>query len=140
MKKLLNLAFGYAIAAIVCGVFYREYTKYLSFTGRTTLAFAHVHLFVLGMVVFLLLYQFSLQMNFEKSRKFKIFFILYNIGLPFMVIMLLVRGVVQAAGITLGNSGDAAMSGITGIAHIIMTIAFVFMFLTLKEGAAEKSK
>ncbi|MEG1805993.1 MAG: DUF2871 family protein, partial [Clostridia bacterium] len=43
MKKLINVSFIYALAAIVSGVFYREFTKFMSFTGKTTLAFTHLH-------------------------------------------------------------------------------------------------
>ena len=32
MKKYLNIALAYAIAAMVGGVFYREFTKYSGFT------------------------------------------------------------------------------------------------------------
>ena len=35
MKKYINLSFIYAMAAIVCGVFYREFTKFTGFTGKT---------------------------------------------------------------------------------------------------------
>ena len=44
MKKPIWIAFGYAIAAMACGVFYREFTKFFDFTGTTTLAVSHVHL------------------------------------------------------------------------------------------------
>lgn len=44
MKKYINIAFIYGIAAIACGVFYREFTKFNGFTGKTTLAFTHLHL------------------------------------------------------------------------------------------------
>ena len=37
MKKLLNTAFVYALAAMAGGVFYREFTKFNGFTGRTAL-------------------------------------------------------------------------------------------------------
>ena len=37
MKKTVNLAFFYAIMAMVGGVFYREFTKYSGFEGRTAL-------------------------------------------------------------------------------------------------------
>ena len=53
MKKPIWIAFGYAIAAMACGVFYREFTKFFDFTGTTTLAVSHVHLFMLGAVIFL---------------------------------------------------------------------------------------
>ena len=55
MKKLINLSFIYALAAMASGVFYREFTKFLEFTGRTSLAFTHLHLFVLGTIVLLVL-------------------------------------------------------------------------------------
>ncbi|MEG2097890.1 MAG: DUF2871 family protein, partial [Pseudoflavonifractor sp.] len=53
MKKMMNLSFLYAILAMVGGVFYREFTKFNGFSGRSTLGFVHGHLFLLGMVVFL---------------------------------------------------------------------------------------
>ena len=55
MKKYINISFVYAIASIACGVFYREFIKLLSFSGKTTLAYTHLHLFVLGTVMFLLI-------------------------------------------------------------------------------------
>lgn len=54
MKKMLNFALGYAIAAMVGGVFYREFTKFSGFTGVTTLGKVHTHLFLLGMVMFMI--------------------------------------------------------------------------------------
>lgn len=54
MKKYFNIAFIYAIAAIASGVFYREFTKFNAFTGKTTLSITHLHLFVLGTIMFLL--------------------------------------------------------------------------------------
>ncbi len=55
MKRYVNSALLYALLAMVGGVFYREFTKFNGFTGRTALAFVHAHYFLLGMVVFLLL-------------------------------------------------------------------------------------
>ncbi|MEG0155931.1 MAG: DUF2871 domain-containing protein [Lachnospiraceae bacterium] len=132
MKKLINNAFIYAIAAIICGVFYREFTKWMSFTGRTTLAFTHLHLFALGTGVFLILALFSLQTNLLEQRKFRISVILYNIGLPLTVIMLFVRGIFQVWGTPLSKGMDAAISGMAGISHIFLTIAIVFLFLCLR--------
>ena len=45
----------YAILAMIGGVFFREFTKFFSFDGATTLAFVHTHYFALGMIMFLLL-------------------------------------------------------------------------------------
>ena len=54
MKQYCNLALFSAILAMAGGVFYREFTKFQGFTGRTQLAFVHTHYFLLGMVFFLL--------------------------------------------------------------------------------------
>ena len=59
MKKLLNWAFGYAIAGMAGGVFYREFTKFNNFTDRTALGVVHTHLFLLGMIFTLVLLALS---------------------------------------------------------------------------------
>lgn len=133
MKKYVNLSFIYAIAAIACGVFYREFTKIIGFTGKTTLAFTHLHLFVLGTIVFLLIAIFSILTNVAEQKQFKTFFLCYNIGLPFMVVMFFVRGITQALQLELSKGISAAISGVSGIAHIIMTVAIVMLFLSLKK-------
>ena len=55
MKRYINTALLYAVLAMVGGVFYREFTKFSGFTGRTALGVVHTHYFLLGMVFFLLL-------------------------------------------------------------------------------------
>ena len=133
MKKYVNLAFVYAIIAMIGGIFYREFTKFNAFTGETTLAFVHLHLFVLGTVVFLLIAIFSHITDLSKQKTFKYFFRLYNIGLPFMTIMFLVRGITQVLAINLSSSASHAISGISGISHIIVGIAIVLLFISLRK-------
>ena len=41
MKKHVIVAFAYAVAAMACGVFYREFTKFNDFTGVTSLGKVH---------------------------------------------------------------------------------------------------
>ena len=132
MKKLIDTAFGYAAAALTCGVFYREFTKYHAFTGRTTLGFAHVHLLVLGTLLLLLLAAFAFHTDLTAQPQFRRFFVLYQIALPATVVMLLVRGVLQVLGTPLTRGLDAAISGIAGIAHILMTICFVLLYLAMR--------
>lgn len=132
MKKLIDAAFGYAAAALTCGVFYREFTKYHAFTGRTMLGFAHVHLLVLGTLLLLLLAAFALHTDLTAQPQFRRFFVLYQIALPATVVMLLVRGVLQVLGTPLTRGFDAAISGIAGIAHILMTICFVLLYLAMR--------
>ena len=74
MKKFLNLSIVYAVAAMVGGVFYREFTKLMNFTGVTVLGKVHTHLFLLGMVVFLIVALFASRADLTKSKCFRIFF------------------------------------------------------------------
>lgn len=140
MKKLINTAFIYAIAGLSCGVFYREFTKFLAFTGKTTLAFTHLHLLVLGTGVFLILALFSINTNLLEQKKFKTFFIFYNIGLPLMVGMFFVRGIFQVLETTLSPGINAAISGMAGLTHITLATGIVFMFLSLKNAALKNEK
>ena len=140
MKKYMNLAFLYAILAMIGGIFYREFTKFNNFTGETTLAVVHLHLFVLGTIVFLLIAIFSHITDLSKQKTFNYFFKLHNIGLPFMTIMFLVRGITQVLALDLSNSASHAISGIAGLSHIIMGIAIILLFIALRKSSPMKEK
>ncbi|WP_312643849.1 DUF2871 domain-containing protein [Hydrogenoanaerobacterium sp.] len=133
MKKMLNTSFVYAIAAMIAGVFFREFTKFNGFTGRTSLSFMHLHLFVLGALLFLILELFRMQINLVKQKHFKTFFILYNIGLPLMVVMFFVRGVTQVLETPLTKSMDAMISGVAGVGHILTGVGLIILFTCLKK-------
>ncbi|MEG2769991.1 MAG: DUF2871 domain-containing protein [Oscillospiraceae bacterium] len=138
MKKLINTAFIYGGAALASGVFYREFTKMLGFTGRTVLATTHIHFFVLGAVLFLLLAAFSLNTNITETKPFKTFFVVYNISLPLMVAMFYVRGILQVLGTTLSSGANAAISGVSGLTHIALTVGLVFLAVSFKKMTVKK--
>ncbi|MEG0329530.1 MAG: DUF2871 domain-containing protein [Longicatena sp.] len=138
MKKYLNIALGYAIAAMIGGVFYREFTKFNAFSGVSALGKVHTHLFLLGMVMFLIIALFATHFTLENEKKFRIFMVLYNIGVPLMSIMLVVRGICQVLMIELTTGANAAISGISGIAHILVGIAIVLFILSLKKLAQDQ--
>lgn len=133
MKKYFNIAFTYALLSIASGVFYREFTKFNGFTGKTTLSVTHLHFFVLGTIMFLIIALLVDRTNLQEQKSFQTFMKLYNIALPFMVIMFYVRGIVQVLGVELSKGLNASISGVSGIAHIIMTIAIVMLFMALKK-------
>lgn len=68
MKKIMNTSLIYFVLAMAGGVFYREFTKWNGYTEQTTLL--------------------------EENALLKKFFVLYNIALPFMSLMMLIRGTV----------------------------------------------
>lgn len=133
MKKYLNVALIYALAAMAGGVFYREFTKYRGFTGVTALGKVHTHLFLLGMIIFLLVALFAARYDLEKIKLFRVFLWVYNIGVALMSAMLLVRGVPQVLGSTLSRAADAAISGLAGIGHMMTGIGLVLLLISLKK-------
>lgn len=137
MKKYANLAFVYAVLAMVGGVFYREFTKFNGFEGRTTLGFVHVHYMVLGVVFFLLFMLINKELKLDSKAKIKKLVISYQVGLNAMVIMLLVRGVAQTMLLELSKGASAAISGIAGISHIILGVSLLMILWEIKKSAKE---
>lgn len=138
MKKLINISGIYGLLAFISGVFFREFTKAYNFTSHTSLGVAHVHLMVLGAFLFLVLSLFSRDTCIMDTGKFKKFMVTYNIGLPFMVIMFFVRGIIQVKSIEVSKAMNGMISGLAGISHLLVAIGLVFLFLSLKEIAEEK--
>ena len=68
MKRYMNTALLYAVLAMAGGVFYREFTKFNGFTGKTTLSVVHTHYFLLGMVFFLLLLLLEKNFSFTDAK------------------------------------------------------------------------
>lgn len=137
MKKMINTSMVYFVLAILAVVFYREFTKYNGYTGETMLGYMHTHLFVLGMFLFLIVALFCRNKELSESRMFRNFYVLYNIALPFVVSMMLVRGNIQVKNIALTRAADAAVSGMAGISHILITAALILLFAALKKNIRE---
>ena len=110
MRKLLGTSFGYLLAGLAGGVFYREFTKFQGFDGRTTLSFLHVHLLVLGMVVFLVVHMMLDRLfQITQSKLFPVFFGIYNAGIVVSVSCMVARGVTQVLDTNLSSGADAAI-------------------------------
>lgn len=138
MKKILNTSILYFILAMAGGVFYREFTKWNGYTGKTTLSVLHVHFLVLGTFVFLMVALFAKITSLEKNTLFKKFFVLYNIALPCMTLMMLIRGIVQVLEIELGKMGNGMLSGLAGLTHIGVMVSLVILLVAIKREMLQK--
>ena len=128
----------YFIFAMAGGVFYREFTKWNGYTEPTTLGVLHVHMLVMGTLLFLITALFAKVTMLAENLLFKKFFVLYNIALPAMVVMMLIRGIVQVLGIELGKMGNGMLSGLAGLSHIGMMIAFFLLLFAIKRELIRK--
>lgn len=137
MKKYINISFIYAIAAMLGGVFYREFTKFNDFTGVTVLGKVHTHLFLLGMLMFLIVALFARQLDLTKQKSFRAFVFIYNSGVILTAIMMVVRGVTQVLGTSLSKAASASISGIAGIGHILVGVGIILLMVSLKKSAKD---
>ena len=138
MKRYMNTALVYAVLAMAGGVFYREFTKFVGFTGETTLSVVHTHYFMLGMALFLLLLLLEKSFSFTTARTGRVL-IAYHVGLNLTAVMFLVRGVAQALGTALSSGMDAAISGVAGIGHILLGVSLVLLLLQVKRALPSKA-
>ncbi len=131
MKRFAKLSFFYSMFGLLLGVFYREFTKLNDFTGKTVLGGLHTHALVLGSLFFLIVLLLEKDFELTKNKGFNKFYITYNIGLILLIIMMAVRGCVEVLNLEISTMMDASISGIAGISHIMMAIAYIFFFRIL---------
>lgn len=135
VKRYLNTAVVYAVTAMACGVFYREFTKNLGFTGDTNLSVMHTHYFLLGMVFFLLLALMEKSFSFSGQKGIGKIAAAYHIGLNLTGVMLFTRGLLQALRSEISGGLDAAVSGLAGLGHILLGICIILFLLRLRKAA-----
>lgn len=135
MKMIVNVAFGYLIAGLLAGLYYRELTKAQDFTGQTQLSVLHTHLLTLGVVFLLAVLALEKLFQLTSSTQFSWFFGLFNAGLILTTTMMGVHGTLTV----LDKDVSPAISGIAGLGHILMTIGFVLFFVALRTRIKESS-
>lgn len=136
IKRYLNTALVYAILAMVGGVFYREFTKFSGFVGKTTLSVVHTHYFVLGMLFFLILLLLEQSFSFTE-KKTKRILMFYHLGLNGTVAMFVVRGVLQVLDAPLSAAVNASISGLAGVGHIVLGVSLVLLLLQIRRRILE---
>ncbi len=132
MKRYINFSLLYAVLSMAGGVFYREFTKFNGFSGKTSLSVVHTHYFLLGMVFFLLMLLLEKNFSFTDTKTGRILAV-YHTGLNLTVVMLVIRGVTQVLGITLSSGAGAAISGIAGIGHILLGVSLVLVLVQIRK-------
>lgn len=130
MLKLFYAAFAYMIVGVASGLHYRELTKSQGFPEGefTQLGLAHTHLLALGFIVLLIVLVLEKVFELSQSRLFGWFFWVYNAGIVLTSAMLVWHGTLTV----LGEESTAAIAGIAGLGHILVTAGMVLLFLALR--------
>ena len=135
MKKLFNLSFFYLILGLALGIFFREFTKFNTFTGITTLSTAHTHTLILGFIFFLILIILEKLFNISNTKYFTGWLITYNIGLLSLISTLVARGILEVL-----NKDFIGLPHIAGTSHVILAITFIWFMIILKKSICINKK
>lgn len=137
MKKLFYAATVYLVLGLASGLFYREFTKangYTAADGFTQLSVVHTHLLTLGVIVLLSVLALEKVFGLSQSALFGWFFWLYNAGLVISSTTMVINGVLHV----LRESSSAALAGISGAGHIILSAGLILLFIALGKRVLEK--
>ncbi len=132
IEKYLKVSFFYAILAMVGGAFYREFTKFNGFYGKTNLSVIHTHYFILGMFMFLILLLFEKNFHISDDKLIKKT-VFYQIGLNITVLAFLMRGICQTLEMNISKGFDASISGIAGIGHILIGVSLILILIDIRK-------
>lgn len=128
LRRIFVSAAVWAGLGLASGLYYREFTRSLHFEGFTQLALAHTHALALGTTFLLILLALAKAFDLNE-RSVGILLLLWNIGLGVTFGMLAIKGTMQVLAAPMADSG--AIAGIAGLGHIVLTIAFVYLFMVL---------
>ena len=136
VKRYINLALAYGVIAMVSGVFFREFTKFNHFAGKTNLSVMHTHYFLLGLFFFLILTLLEKEFAFSDQKHVGLLLMIYQLGLNITGLGFLMRGLTQVWGSQLSRGMDASISGIAGTGHILMGVGMILLLLKVRKRAA----
>lgn len=132
-KKLFNQGFILFVAGILVGAFYREYTKYVGFTGITSLSLTHTHLLAPGAMIAFIFAALLKAYNIRESKSLNIAWLLYIVGVLGNAIVLFTRGMFTISAVEISYGLTKAISGISGLLHIAMTVGIIWFLLQVKK-------
>ncbi|MFE4456324.1 DUF2871 domain-containing protein [Nocardia tengchongensis] len=127
MKRLYYAATLYTVLGLLSGLFYRDFTKSHSFTGKTELAITHTHLLSLGTLFFLIVLALDKQFALSSQRIYGWFFWTYNTGVLWSVTCMTLIGIRTVE----GQSESGVLAHLSGGGHILLTVGFALFFVCL---------
>jgi hypothetical protein len=120
---------AYLVLGLAGGLLFREVTKSAGFpeSSVSQLGVLHTHLLTLGFLFFLIVLVLDRVFGLGRDRLFALFFWIYNAGLILTTGTMAVHGTMTV----LGQQSGAAISGIAGMGHIVLTVALLILMVAL---------
>lgn len=133
MKRVLRASLIYVAAGLLAGIYFREFTRALDFTGTTMLSQVHPHLLTLG-GIFPLVIELVAAQTKRSLTQMKWSYGFFNAGLGLSVLMMLIRGTMQVQGVNFTSGMNGMLAGFAGIGHAMLGISLVVMLYKLYKG------
>lgn len=137
-ENILGLSLAFSVTGLMNGVIYREFTKFYAYTAPNHLGKLHVHTLVLGFLVLFLLYILVKHYGKEALQSLKKPFYLYLSGVIFTIANMGVQGFFDIVGGDKTHIKIAALDGMSGIGHILLSVGLVWLLFQIF--MAEKRK
>ena len=140
IRQLYVAAATWAGLGLAGGLYYRTLTHAQDFTDgmSTQLAPVHTHALVLGCLWMLVLLALVKAFALEQSARLRQFFVAWQIGLVITIGSMVYKGSMQVLG-NIEAADSKALAGISGMGHIILTVAMILLFMGLKEVLATRT-
>jgi uncharacterized integral membrane protein len=130
MRRIFYAASAYLVLGLASGLYYREFTKsndYTAADGFTQLSVVHTHLLTLGVIMLLIVLVLEKVFTLSNSKAFSWFFWVYNLGLIVTASTMVINGTLHV----LGQETSKALTGISGSGHMLLTAAFILLFVVI---------
>lgn len=130
-KTLRGLALGigvYIVLGLASGLYYREMSKVGVIDGPTQLNTLHTHFLALGVLLLGLILMCEGLFATSRVGLFRWVQPLFHAGLGLTTVMMVVRGTTDVLG---RHIESAAVPGIAGLGHMILTAALVLWAIAL---------
>lgn len=126
--SLLVTSFTFIVMGLIAGAFYRKFTKFMNFEDETYMSIVHTHTLALGFLAILAMYLLVRNYDKEKLLAIKRPYHIYLTGLTLTIIAMELIGIYEVVSKGEEILKQAALSGISGLGHIVLTVGMVWTF------------
>ncbi|WP_394020396.1 DUF2871 family protein [Anaerococcus cruorum] len=130
-SSLLATSFTMLVMGIFAGAFSSEFTKYYGFDGDTYLKLIHTHTLALGFLALMTIYLLIKNFDEEYILPLKKAYHTYITGFAFTIVTMFVKGIFTVVSDGVDTINLSAISRISGLGHIIITVGIIWLMYEL---------
>ncbi|WP_394022934.1 DUF2871 family protein [Anaerococcus martiniensis] len=138
-KSILASSITMLVMGLLAGAFSREFTKFYSFNEYNYLNLIHTHSLALGFLALMGIYLLVRNNDDRKILAIKKAYHTYMTGLTITVVAMIVKGIFTVVSQGRQTINQAAIAGISGIGHIVLTIGIISLMVKIYKFETENN-